>query len=80
MCRDPRYKLVARLYEDDELYDLESDPGETVNRIHDPELAPERDRLRLRLQQFLIETFDAVPWRQEPRDVPGYNEHLITPV
>ena len=36
MCRTRDYKYVKRLYESDELYDLNADPGETNNRIDDP--------------------------------------------
>lgn len=46
---DGRYKLVINLFDTDELYDLETDPYECTNRLHDPELASERDRLHDRL-------------------------------
>ena len=38
MVRTSRYKYVRRLYEKDELYDLQQDPRELVNRIEDPSL------------------------------------------
>lgn len=37
MIRDDRYKYVWNLTDVDELYDLETDPGEKINRIADPE-------------------------------------------
>src|SRR5690606_12320004 len=40
-----RYKLVLNLMDRDEVYDLEADPHELVNRIDDADLAPVRDRL-----------------------------------
>ncbi|MDX1393802.1 MAG: sulfatase-like hydrolase/transferase [Gemmatimonadota bacterium] len=39
----------------DELYDLESDPYETRNRIDDPALADERQRLRTELGRLVLE-------------------------
>src|SRR5690606_27443898 len=67
MCRTQDYKYVYRLYEQDELYDLNADPGEQHNRIDDPALAAEQERLRVRLLQFLVETSDNVPWKADQR-------------
>jgi arylsulfatase A-like enzyme len=61
MCRTERYKYVRRLYESDEFYDLQTDPGETRNRIGDPSLAAEIARHRDRLLTFFLETGDVVP-------------------
>jgi arylsulfatase A-like enzyme len=68
MCRDCRGKLVTRLYESDEYYDLEQDPGETHNRIHDPAYAADIARLRALTSRFLLETGDTVPHRLDSRD------------
>jgi len=68
MCRDARYKLVTRLYEEDEFYDLERDPGETRNAIDDPACAQEIGRLRALASRFLLETSDVVPHVFQPRD------------
>lgn len=68
MCRDCRGKLVTRLYERDEYYDLEKDPGETHNRIDDPACAADIARLRTLTFRFLLETGDEVPHEIYPRD------------
>ena len=70
MCRDEKYKLVSRLYEPDEFYDLTADPGETRNLINDPAFAAERERLHAETRRFLLETTDVVPWKGSRRDVP----------
>ena len=61
MCRTRRLKYVARLYESDELYDLETDPGETRNLAADPAYAQRLAAMKDRLMRFMIETADAVP-------------------
>lgn len=68
MCRDDRRKLVSRLAEADEFYDLEKDPGETRNVIEEPEYAGEISRLRALTARFLLETADVVPHQIFPRD------------
>jgi arylsulfatase A-like enzyme len=70
MCRTARTKYVYRREETDEFYDLETDPGERINRIHDPSLAKEIQAARKRVMDFLVETADVVPWQADPRDVP----------
>ncbi|WP_428386795.1 sulfatase-like hydrolase/transferase [Mucisphaera sp.] len=47
--RDRRWKYVWNLTTEDELYDLDTDPAELVNRIGDPACSDERNRLRLRM-------------------------------
>ncbi|HAU36959.1 MAG TPA: arylsulfatase [Phycisphaerales bacterium] len=61
MCRTRRYKYVRRLYESDELYDLQADPRETDNRIDDPALAGVLAELKERMLTFFLETGDVVP-------------------
>ena len=61
MCRTNNYKYIHRLEEDDQLYDLRTDPEERHNRIPDPELAGIRTRLRERLLDWMIKTADVVP-------------------
>lgn len=67
MCRTSRYKYVQRLYETDELYDLEQDPGEESNRVEEPEYAVIREELRQRLLQWYMETCDVVPYSKDTR-------------
>lgn len=67
MLRTLRYKYVYRLYEQDELYDLETDPREIVNRAGDPALAAVETLLRGRLLEFLARTADVVPWKADQR-------------
>jgi arylsulfatase A-like enzyme len=61
MCRTKRYKYVRRLLESDELYDLETDPGEVDNRIADPSFAGVLAELRERMLGWYQETCDVVP-------------------
>ena len=67
MCRTVRFKYVMRLYETDELYDLESDPGETSNLIDDPALESTLNALRYRLLRWYMETADVVPFTADNR-------------
>ncbi|MBD2848147.1 sulfatase-like hydrolase/transferase [Paenibacillus sp. IB182496] len=67
MCRTHTHKYVRRLYEQDELYELGSDPGETVNRIQDPALSTVLAELKERMLTFYQETCDAVPHRANRR-------------
>jgi arylsulfatase A-like enzyme len=61
MCRTHDFKYVQRLYEQDELYDLRSDPGEQHNVIDDPANAEALARLKDRLLRWHLETNDVVP-------------------
>ena len=60
MVRDRRCKYVWNATAEDELYDLESDPGELRNRATDPECADELARLRQRLVAWMEETDDCL--------------------
>ena len=51
-------KLVVNLLHSDELYDLERDPGEVVNRIDDPDSIEVRDRLHRKLLDWMYEKRD----------------------
>lgn len=68
MVRTKKYKYVRRLYEQDELYDLEQDPGELVNRIEDPLLKGVGETLKERLLTFYQETCDVVPLEYDDRN------------
>ncbi len=67
MLRTKRYKLVRRITGEDEIYDLETDPGERVNRINDPALAGELAKLQDKLTRWLLATSDVVPWEHDRR-------------
>lgn len=67
MCRTERYKYIHRLYETDEFYDLQADPQERCNRIHDPALAEEIARHRQRMVDWYQETCDVVPRQTDKR-------------
>lgn len=57
MVRDQRWKYIYSPG-GDELYDLETDPGELVNRIADPHCAAERARLKRRLWEWMQKASD----------------------
>lgn len=61
MCRTQRHKYVFRLYEKDELYDLEKDPAEQNNEIDNPHYAETAAALRYRILEWYTETCDTVP-------------------
>lgn len=61
MIRSRRYKYISRTAGRDELYDLQSDPAETTNRIDDPALEEEKRTLQLELLKWLQRTADVVP-------------------
>ena len=67
MCRTRDYKYVRRLYEQDELYDLRHDPGETRNLAADPEYAAVLAQMRERLLTWYQETCDVVPQETDRR-------------
>jgi len=67
MCRTDSHKYIMRLYEVDELYDLEADPQELHNLIDDPRYAGILTELKDRLLRFFLETGDVVPYRIDRR-------------
>jgi arylsulfatase A-like enzyme len=68
MCRDQNFKLVCRLYEADEFYDMENDPAEMKNVIHDPAYSGEIARMNALVRTFLLETGDVVPHQLDSRN------------
>jgi uncharacterized sulfatase len=69
--RTPRWKLTLNGFDTDELYDLETDPGERRNLIADPACAALRDELHDQLLRYLDRVRDPLrgdcwakrPWR-----------------
>ena len=71
MCRTNEFKYTMRLYERDELYDLQNDPGETTNVIDDPAYAEILATLKDRLLVWYMETCDVVPRQEDLRGFIG---------
>jgi len=61
MCRTKTHKYVHRLYEADELYDLEKDPRELRNLVEEPAYAEVLSSLKDRMLTWYMETCDVVP-------------------
>jgi arylsulfatase A-like enzyme len=68
MCRTGRYKYVKRFYDEDELYDLEKDPGEVNNVISDPGYAGILQDLKERMLTWYMETCDVIPFEWDKRN------------
>jgi arylsulfatase A-like enzyme len=67
MCRTSTHKYVRRLYEKDELYDLEKDPQELRNVIDDSEYGTILSELRDCMLTWYQETCDLVPYDTDKR-------------
>jgi len=67
MIRMGTLKYIRRLYESDELYDLEKDPMELNNIINDTGYQDVIIKLKERLLTFFLETGDYVPNRRDIR-------------
>ncbi len=67
MIRMGNIKYVMRLYEEDELYDLEKDPDELHNIIHDENYAFILSQMKQKMLTWYMETTDIVPNRKDPR-------------
>jgi uncharacterized sulfatase len=66
---DGRWKLAVNLLDTDELYDLRDDPLELRNRISDPSLGAERNRLHADLMAWMNRTRDPLRgphWLRRP--------------
>ncbi len=67
MLRSEKLKYVYRLYERDELYDLEKDPLELHNVIDDPLYQNDLLQFKARMLDWFVETGDIVPDRKDLR-------------
>ena len=67
MVRDRRWKYVWNATAEDELYDLESDPGELHNLAADTDHQVEITRLRQRTVAWMEDTDDLLlnPWTRK---------------
>ena len=68
MCRTATRQYVRRLYERDELYDLEKDPDEQINLIDDSVYREDLLNLRERTLTWYQETCDIVPIQGDARN------------
>jgi len=75
MCRTKDFKYVRRLYEKDELYDLNNDPEEKINLIDNSRYKDILISMKERMLTWYVETCDVVPfetdWRFRRRDSKG---------
>lgn len=67
MCRTKEYKYVRRLYEEDELYDLNSDPEEIINVIDDSKYMDILFNMKEKMLTWYLETCDVVPFETDWR-------------
>lgn len=67
MIRMGQLKYILRLYEADQLYDLEKDPMELHNCIDDPAYAQPLAEMKNRMLRFYMETGDFVPSQMDKR-------------
>ena len=67
MMRMGNIKYTMRLYEKDELYDLDQDPMELKNLIDEPEYQETVWKMKERLLQYFMETGDFVPMGRDKR-------------
>ena len=78
---DGNWKLVLNLLSTDELYNLESDPGEMTNLIVSAEHAAVRNRLHERLLDWMNDTrdpFRGYVWDQRPWRIDGLDKGGMT--
>jgi len=70
MCRTMRHKYIRRYYTGHhELFDLESDPGETRNLCGHPAYADVARRMETRLLDFFMRTTDVLPYEPDSRQI-----------
>lgn len=67
MIRSRHYKYIRRITGENELYDLQKDPHEMKNVIHDPSYAEVVTRLQDAMLQWLQETCDVVTYEMDRR-------------
>lgn len=67
MCRMGNIKYTMRLYEKDELYDLNQDPLELHNQIDNPKYHDIILKFKERILYYYMETGDFVPQGRDLR-------------
>ena len=71
MLRTGTHKLVFRIGDVCELYDLQADPMETHNLYGDASVAAIQRELEHRMLVWLVQTGDVTPWQRQPRGMPS---------
>ncbi len=67
MIRGERYKLITRISGEEELYDMEKDPGERINLIQDSSLSGTVQEMKKAAFDWLFRTSDIVPYEKDQR-------------
>lgn len=67
MCRMGSWKYVYRLYEEDELYNLEKDPIELHNLVGEKGQEERVKVMKFKILDWMVETGDIVPNRRDMR-------------
>jgi len=67
MIRNHHAKYISRITGEDEFYDLDRDPGETVNEIDNPVYADRIEKMRLLMLRWYMQTSDTVPREYDKR-------------
>ena len=60
MCRSKKFKYIKRAYEKDGFYDLQNDPGETINLVDHKEYNFKIQKLKNKMLSWYQETCDVV--------------------
>ncbi|MCD8028461.1 MAG: sulfatase-like hydrolase/transferase [Erysipelotrichaceae bacterium] len=67
MCRIGNIKYTLRLYETDELYDLDNDPYELTNEIDNPKYQNIIPLFKEKILEYYMSTTDVVPMKEDIR-------------
>lgn len=67
MLRTEKYKYIRRLYEKDQLFDMEKDPGEQKDLIDDPNMQQVVTDMSMKMLDWYQETCDIVPFELDKR-------------
>ena len=70
MIRQNHQKLIYRTNGENELYDLQADPKELINRVSDPDCQSVVSHLRGQLLDWYLRTSDVTPLGADPRGLP----------
>jgi len=68
MLRTAQYKYVRRMQEEDEFYDLSTDPTESLNRINDPACSRQIIEMKERMLDWYQQTADTIPYQFDDRE------------